>query len=95
MVDRPQPVDPAWLAEIEQIFGSYQLHVMTSTGERGIACVMQIAPSSQKYIRQLELSIAGLLAEICAGLDPAPRLLMRWDHTLRCWTSEILADDTQ
>lgn len=51
MVDRPQPVDPAWLAEIEQTFGSYQLHQMTSTGERGIACVMQIAPSSQKYVR--------------------------------------------
>ena len=52
MVDRPQKVDPAWLAEIERRFGGYVLYVMTVTGERGIACQMQIEPASFPYLRR-------------------------------------------
>ena len=30
MVDRPTPVDPAWLKEVEATFGEYQLVAMTA-----------------------------------------------------------------
>ena len=50
MVDRPQPADPAWLAEIEDAFGHYSLTPMTETGERGIACQMRIEPDSFQYL---------------------------------------------
>ncbi len=40
MVDRPRPVDPAWLREVEATYGGYQLIPMTAAGERGIACRM-------------------------------------------------------
>jgi hypothetical protein len=42
MVDRPAPVDPYWLAEVEELFGGYVLAPMTATGERGIACQMHV-----------------------------------------------------
>jgi hypothetical protein len=29
MVDRPRPVDPAWLGEVRQMFGGYELIPMT------------------------------------------------------------------
>jgi hypothetical protein len=51
MVDRPQPVDPEWLKEVEKTFGEYQLVAMTETGERGLACQMQIEPESRPYLR--------------------------------------------
>ena len=35
MVDRPHPVSPAWLAEIEARYGDYQLVPMTENGRAG------------------------------------------------------------
>jgi hypothetical protein len=52
MVDRPRPVDPEWLKEVEAEFGEYQLFAMTASGERGIACQMQIEPESLPHLCQ-------------------------------------------
>jgi hypothetical protein len=52
MVDRPRPVDPNWLEEVEATFGGYHLIVMTAAGERGIACQVQIGPESLPHLRQ-------------------------------------------
>jgi hypothetical protein len=50
MVDRPKPADPDWLKQVENAFSEYQLVPMTSTGERGRACRMQIEPQSQTHL---------------------------------------------
>jgi hypothetical protein len=42
MVDRPYPADPEWLQEVESAFGECRLVAMTATGERGIACQLQV-----------------------------------------------------
>jgi hypothetical protein len=95
MVDRPQRVDPAWLAQIEASFGGYALHVMTATGERGIACQMQIAPDSLAYLRG-DLGEATIRQGFRQALGPLlqqppkPRLKLRWNEDLRFWTSEFL-----
>jgi hypothetical protein len=47
MIDRPCPADPEWSAEVEATFGECELIAMTPTGERGIACQMQIEPESR------------------------------------------------
>jgi hypothetical protein len=68
MVDRPNPVDPKWLAQIEATFGEYDLVAMTTTGERGIACHMHIESDSQSYLRQLPLDKAQAIAQALAPL---------------------------
>ena len=50
MVDRPRPVDPEWLKEVEATFGECHLVAMAAGGERGIACQMQIEPDSLPYL---------------------------------------------
>ena len=39
MVDRPRTVDPDWLAEIERVFGTYQLVPMTQIRADNLAHV--------------------------------------------------------
>lgn len=51
MVDRPKPVDPAWLKWVEDTYGEYQLVPMTATGERGIVCRMQIELEGLVHLR--------------------------------------------
>jgi hypothetical protein len=46
MIDRPRPADPERLAEVQATFGECELIATTPTGERGIACQMQIEPES-------------------------------------------------
>ena len=36
MVDRPRPVDPEWLNDVEATFGEYHLVPMTAAGEQGL-----------------------------------------------------------
>lgn len=50
MVDRPKPADPEWLKEVEVTFGECHLVAMTATGERGIACQMQIETESLSLV---------------------------------------------
>ncbi len=79
MVDRPQPADPEWLKEAEATFGECQLAAMTATGERGIACQMQIEPTSLPYLRRypdekaaaIQTALGPLLENPQACLYPA------------------------
>lgn len=94
MVDRPRPVDPQWLEEIEQIFGAYDLAAMTRTGERGILCRMEIAEDSLAHLR---LGLAHpLVRELRTALlplldhPPAVTLAVAWDQASGCWVSRIL-----
>ena len=51
MVDRPNPANPDWLQSVEDVYGECQLVPMTFTGERGLACNMQIENDSVVYLR--------------------------------------------
>lgn len=92
MVDRPQLADPAWLDEVEETFGEYQLVAMTKTGERGITCQMVIEPDSQASLRSfpmqkvaaIEQALTPLLEEL-----PAPCFHLRWDEEQSLWVSEM------
>lgn len=93
MVDRPHPVDPAWLAVLELAFGGYQLVAMTQSGERGIACQMLIAPESTRYLRVLPHPRLGALRDALRPLLhhlPAVTLELSWYPDNRCWVSHIV-----
>jgi hypothetical protein len=93
MVDRPRPVDPNWLAEIEALYGDYQLVPMTAAGERGLVTQMRIQPDSVALLqrrsphplaRELTQALTPLLAA-----SPSPVLKLRWDDERRLWRSEF------
>jgi hypothetical protein len=93
MVDRPEPVDPAWLAVIEQTFGSYQLVAMTQSGERGLVCQMLIAQESTPYLRVLPHARIGRLRDALRPLLgdlPTVTLALTWSPENHCWVSQIV-----
>ena len=83
MVDRPRPVDPAWLEEIRQTFGGCELVRMTRSGKRGMVCPMRIAEESRVHLRvmrsaqreAIRQALLPLLTEL-----PAVTLAMAWDE---------------
>jgi hypothetical protein len=98
MVDRPKPVEPSWLQEIEITFGNYQLAPMTAKGERGIICQMQVEKDSLPYVCQfpadekttaIEKFLKPLLEE-----PPKPVLILHWNMEAQLWQSRFptLAD---
>ena len=56
MVDRPYPAHEAWRQYINSTDGECQLVPMTETGERGLACQMEIEPESTQYLRTMPFS---------------------------------------
>src|SRR4051812_21309232 len=72
MVDRPHPVDPQWLAEIEARYGDYQLVPMTATGERGILAQMRIAPESTALLEGFSHPVAQQITRVLKPLLNAP-----------------------
>ena len=97
MVDRPTPVDPGWLQEVKPTFGEYQRVPMTASGERGIACQMQIEPESLSYLRQYPGEKA---AAIQTALEPLldhlpyPIFTLSWDEAARAWRSRFGSSDS-
>ena len=96
MVDRPHPVNPAWLAEIEARYGDYQLVPMTQTGERGILAQMRIDPESVPVLERFSGGPLGAIAQDFTRVlkpfleaPPAPILKLRWDEAQKLWTSEF------
>ena len=83
MVDRPNPADPAWLQAVNDTYGECQLMPMTATGERGLACQMQIEDDSLPHLRQFPSEMSN---DIKTALDPlleeppAPLLKLDWDE---------------
>ena len=97
MVDRPEAVDPRWLAMLEHAFGDYQLTAMTQGGERGIVCQMLIAQESTPFLRVLPHPRLGTLRTALLPLFqelPAVTLGLAWYPARRCWVSEIIHDNT-
>lgn len=93
MVDRPKPVDPQWLAEVERTFGEYQLVAMAATGERGIACQMWIEPESLPHLRRFPGEMAAAIEQALQPLleePPGPCFSLRWDQEQNLWTSEMM-----
>ena len=96
MIDRPPQGVAEWLQTVEEAFGQYELMAMTSAGERGILCQMQIEPESQPYLKQfpfdkaaaIETSLQPLLDE-----RPIPAFNMGWDEGSRAWLSQIASPD--
>lgn len=98
MVDRPKPVDPEWLHEIEVTFGEYQLAFMTASGERGISCQIQVEPESLPYLCQFPAdektsAIETFLKPLLEN-PPKPILNLHWDPETKLWHSHFptLAD---
>ena len=92
MIDRPRPADPDWLAEIEATFGPYQLVPMTSRGERGLLCQMQIRPDSLAHLRHIPGPQTKALQEALRPLLrrlPTPLLALWWDPETGCWRSQM------
>ena len=90
MVDRPTPVDPAWLAEIEETFGEHSLVPMLATGERGIACQMHVEAGSLAMLTQRDDPLADGLRQALTPLreqTPKPELKVRWEEERQLWTS--------
>ena len=92
MVDRPRPADPEWLAEVEATFGECHLVAMTSAGERGIACQMQIEPDSLPHLRQFPGERTAAIQTALESLlehPPRPVFALRWDGEARAWSSRF------
>jgi hypothetical protein len=92
MVDRPRPVDPTWLKQVEINFGEYQLVPMTVTGERGMVCQMEIDQKSQKYLRQFSFEKSAALMKAIEPLlenPPKPILVLNWNEVKRLWESSF------
>lgn len=92
MVDRPWPVDPLWLAGVTARFGAYELYVMTTNRELGIACQMWVEHHSQPYLRQIDMPLAVMIKQMLMPLlqqPPKPQLKVGWNEELRLWTSEF------
>jgi hypothetical protein len=71
LVDRPKPVDPEWLKQVERIFGEYRLIAMTVTGERGLVCRIEIEPDSQGHLRKFSTEKAKSIKEV-SSTNPSP-----------------------
>jgi hypothetical protein len=92
MVDRPRPVDPEWLKEIEDAYGEYQLVPMTAGGKRGILCQMRVEKESRAFLRQLYHPMAREIEQALKPLLDAPPkaiLKLRWDEESQFWTSRL------
>jgi hypothetical protein len=92
MVDRPTPADPEWLKEVEVTFGECHSVAMTATGERGIACQMQIAPDSLPHLRRFPDADAAVLKTALEPLledSPKPVFTLRWGEGARAWCSRF------
>jgi hypothetical protein len=92
MVDRPHRASRSWLAKIERTYGSYELHRMTQTGERGMACQMWITDDSLAHVRPLVGTFTRTLQAALFPLllvRPKPQLLVSWDERTRLWRSEF------
>ena len=92
MVDRPPQAVDAWLQDVAEAFGFYQLVAMTAAGERGILCQMQIVPQSQPFLRQFPSDKAAAIESALQPLldeQPQPAFMMNWDDERRAWVSQL------
>jgi hypothetical protein len=71
---------------------------MTTTGERGIVCWMQIETESLTYLKQLPSEKADAIRKVLEPLieePPKPQFFLRWNDEKSLWQSKIqLKDDT-
>jgi hypothetical protein len=92
MVDRPFPADEEWLRGINETFGECRLVPMTATGERGLACQMEIDPESVEHLRTIpsmkSLAIQASLRPFVEE-SPTPKLRLSWDDQRRVWAGEF------
>ena len=92
MVDRSRPSDPEWLRAVNDTYGEIRLFPMTTTGERGLSCQMQIEDERLSHLRRfpsdksiaIQKALEPLLEE-----PPAPKLRIRWDEHTHLWLSEF------
>jgi hypothetical protein len=94
MVDRPRPVNPAWLREVEATYGGHQLIPMTNSGERGIACQMRIEPESQDHLQRFPSAQSTAITKALEPFleePPDPVFNMWWDKDVQLWRSLMTA----
>jgi hypothetical protein len=91
-VDGPNPAVKVWLRNIEETFGECQLIPMTSSGLRGLACQMEIGPSSVQHLKSYpSIRSAAIQASLRPFLDrpPAPTLRLSWHEDRRILAHEF------
>ena len=96
MVDRPRPAEPDWLRDVAATFGECHLVAMTETGERGIACQMQIEPGSLPHLRRFpgeRTDAIQLALEPMLETPPRPSFALRWDDEKRLWRSRFASPE--
>jgi hypothetical protein len=92
VVDRPCTADPVWLKSVADTFGECRLFPLTSTGERGLLCRMQVEPDSKHHIRRFPTGMSDAIRDALVPLLedlPAPVLRLRWDEQSLTWLSEF------
>jgi hypothetical protein len=94
MIDRPTVADPAWLENVQNTFGAYQLTAMTHQGERGIVCQMRVAEESTPYLKTFnDYPLTSMIRTALLPLlndPPAITLALRWDQASGYWVSTIV-----
>ena len=93
MIDRPRPAAPAWLEEIQQIFGGYELVTMAQDGARGLVCQMRIVEDSRVHLRLMRHAQREAIRQALVPLlaaPPAVTLAMAWDDTRTGWVSTMV-----
>jgi hypothetical protein len=92
MVDRPKPADPDWLQGVETTYGECQLVPMTATGERGIACQMQVDSNSEQYLERFPGDKADAIQTVLRPFlenPPKPTFTLYWDQETHFWQSHF------
>lgn len=92
MVDRPQPVDPTWLKQVEDVYGECDLVPMTAAGERGILTQMRIEADSLPFLQPLSQPLVGQIENSLQPLlerPPTPILKLRWNQERGLWDSRF------
>lgn len=95
MVDRPRPVDHAWLGLISIMYGDIEIYQMTSDGSAGIACQMFITEESRAFVRPVNLPNAAAIGEILVSFleaKPSIHLDLNWNRQQQIWESQFRFD---
>lgn len=92
MIDRPQPANRQWLADVEATFGDLRLYEMTRQGDRGLLAQLHIRDESLSYVQEKHGPITAELERVvCIHCHDPPKVSLNtwWDAERGLWRSEF------
>lgn len=96
MIDRPEKADEEWLKLIYEQFQELTLMVMSSKGDRGMFCQMEINDNSLNKIIELNAPLDNKVKRALFRHMyelPKPYFKMEWDNNVNLWKSEPIKND--